>query len=200
MAGKRNDLPTAKEMSNLLATGVYKTQQEMADAFGVSEGTIRARLTQPSHGNAVGRPPELPTAAEIFRFLARKDFKNQKEVAQHYGVTEAAVSARLAPFKEQKINFKELMPWDVASKHRTGRQGRALRLHLRFELENHTLSEAEEQQHTEWLRRMEREVITYSEADGWAYVERKPEHGDLLIALPADSSLPRETEDLFRLK
>ncbi|GGP72176.1 hypothetical protein GCM10010278_57800 [Streptomyces melanogenes] len=200
MAGKRMDLPTAREMSDLLAKGVYKTKQEMADAFGVSEGTIRARLTQPSQGGGIGRPPELPTPAEIFKLLARGDFKNQKEVAAHYKVTEAAVSLRLAPFKDSKIDFQALMPWKVASKHRSGRPGRALRLHLRARRENHTLTETEAQQHAAWLTRMKRQVVTYSQVDGWAYVERKPEHGDLLIVLPADQSIPPEIVDLYRME
>ncbi|GAA0579234.1 hypothetical protein [Streptomyces crystallinus] len=198
--GTGKDLPSAKELSNLLANGTFKNVREVAEAYGVSETMIRGRiLAEPSY-DGVGRPAKLPTAGEIFVLLAKKVFENQKEIAEYYGVTEAAVSIRLAPFKDPKIDFRSLMPWKVASKHRGGPPGRALRLHLRAQLENHALTEKNAQQHTAWLADMKKLVVSYDTTEGWSYIERKPEHGNLLIALPENHGLPPETIELYRME
>ncbi|MFE9120860.1 hypothetical protein [Streptomyces sp. NPDC007172] len=198
--GTGKDLPSANELSDLLATGTFKSVREVAEAYGVSEGKIRGRILAEPAYDGVGRPPKLPTAGEIFVLLAKKVFENQKEIADYYGVSEAAVSIRLAPFKDPKIDFRSLMPWKVASKHRGGPPGRALRLHLRAKLENHTLTEKHAQQHAAWLADMSKLVVNYDQSEGWSYQERKPEHGNLLIVLPESHELPSETVELYRME
>ncbi|WP_030372907.1 helix-turn-helix domain-containing protein [Streptomyces rimosus] len=147
-----------------------------------------------------GRPSTLPTASEIFRLLAKGTYKTQKEIADAYGVSESAVSHALAPYKEGKIDYRAIMPWDVLPKHLSNpRPARALRLHLRAQLEYHTLTAEEEAEHESWIASLKSRTLHYDQSGGWVYVTRIPEHGDLVVLLPKDVELPAETVDLYRM-
>ncbi|MCZ4097322.1 MULTISPECIES: hypothetical protein [unclassified Streptomyces] len=148
----------------------------------------------------MARPDTLPTGSELFTLLAKGEYRNQKEIADAYGVSEAAVSMKLAPFKEKKIDYKAILPWQVLPEHwRNPRPARSLRLHLRSKLENHTLSAAEVSEHDKWLDSLESQTLNYSQEAGWVYVPRTPEHGDSVAFLPSGNDLAPETVDLYRM-
>ncbi|MFK0295488.1 hypothetical protein ACIQU6_34155 [Streptomyces sp. NPDC090442] len=149
----------------------------------------------------MGRPSTLPTPSELFALLAKGTYRNQKEIADAYGVSEAAVSQRLAPYKESPIDYRALMPWETLSKHRTARPARALRLHLRAQLQPHTLTVEEEREHQRWLASLQTKIVDYTPEDGWTYRTRQTDHEDLVAILPNDVDLPTETIDrLYRLR
>ncbi|MFE7313798.1 hypothetical protein ACFU7T_11925 [Streptomyces sp. NPDC057555] len=130
----------------------------------------------------------------MFAFLAKRKYKNQKEIAAAYGVSEAAVSQRLGNYREGKIDYRLLMPWETLSKHRTGRPARSLRLHLRARLRPHTLTAEEAREHEQWLTDLETKVVDYTIESGWRYIDRQPAHEDLVAVLPDDVELPTVTD------
>ncbi|MFF4223204.1 hypothetical protein ACFYZH_10100 [Streptomyces abikoensis] len=148
----------------------------------------------------MARPHTIPEGRELFLALARGDFKNQKEIAEHYGVKESSVSEKLSPFKEPPIRYRALLPWSVLDKDwRNPRPARSLRLHLKSRMADHTLTSEEEATHSEWIDGLKRKTLTYSQEDGWKYVERKPEHEDFVAVLPQNNDLAPETIELYRI-
>ena len=148
----------------------------------------------------LGRPRKLPSASELFRLLATGKYKSQREIATAYGVSESAVSHALSPLKEDKIDFRSLLLWDVRPEHMSNpRQARALRLHLRAKVENHTLSAKEEAEHEKWLTSLKGLTLDYSRDVGWVYLSRTPEHGDYVARIPEGIGIPREKIDLYRM-
>ncbi|MFD9569721.1 hypothetical protein ACFWBI_07740 [Streptomyces sp. NPDC059982] len=148
----------------------------------------------------MGRPSILPTANELFRDLALGKYKNQAEIAKAFGVSKAAVTMALAPYKEGKIDYRSYMPWEFAEAGDASnpRPARMLRLHLRAQLQSHTLSERDASTHADWLAGMKTRTLAYSPEKRWHYVPRTAEHGDLVAVLPEGSDLPAETVTLYR--
>ncbi|AYV29652.1 hypothetical protein ACWCYZ_00850 [Streptomyces virginiae] len=149
----------------------------------------------------MGRPSILPPPSELFKGLATGRFRNQAEIAREYGVSKAAVTLALAPYKEDKIDYRAFMPWEFAvpgdaSNHRAAR---ALRLHFRAQLQPETLSEKDATAHTQWLASLVDRTLAYSPEERWHYVPRTADHGGLVAVLPSGVDLPAETVTLYRL-
>ncbi|MEU7149710.1 hypothetical protein AB0B15_17000 [Streptomyces sp. NPDC045456] len=131
--------------------------------------------------------------------LATKKFKNQEEIAAHYNVWPSTVSMRLDKYRAPKINFAELMPWELSVDDRNQRPARQLRLHIRSKLEYETLSEKEEESHAAWVSSLQAKILTFDDEKGWEYIKRNEGHENFVVVLPDGHELPQETIDLYRM-
>ncbi|GAA2917046.1 hypothetical protein GCM10020221_11410 [Streptomyces thioluteus] len=148
-------------------------------------------------------PRLLPRPEEMFRSLAKREFKNQAEIARFFGTSEAAVSQALSEYKEPRINYRELLPlpWQktlTGNTWRNARPARALRLHLRAMKQPHELSAADAEAHAEWIEGLATHTLEYTEEHGWKYVPRRPDHSDFVVILPEDHDLAEDVIKLYR--
>lgn len=130
-----------------------------------------------------------------------------REIAEEYGITPSAVGQRrrklgLHPNPVSlQVNKDLSVRWDIWSAkegtaHHNLHSAKALKIWLRIQLGDTTLSEAQTHLAQMWVRGlMERgEVLCYDPGteDGWWYRRRTPADRNLLIDWPEDLPFPSE--------
>jgi hypothetical protein len=134
--------------------------------------------------------------------------KTDKEIAEMYDITVQAVNKRLVAMgmqrrtkPNQQVNDYLRYRWEIRAtqgndSHHNRYSAKALKVWLRRQLGDETLSMKQRVMADQWERRMRssNEVLCYDpdRSDGWYYRPRTPEDGRLVIDWPESIPFPDE--------